>query len=424
MKKLAIIIFLFSMSPLLLSAEQGAKNIVEQLLDGTSTAPETSEVAVTSSVIATDANIVTAEVPAISESELQELSTDILTKSKDEQEEMPRIPHTIPGQEINEEPSVYVIHPTNTPKKAVEKVVVEAEESFVTSNEIKKAIIKPGIIVGKITDYKNQPLKGVKVVFFSTNYYKEMKSTAAGNFGFSITETNEYTLTAQYGNQFYYTNLFFVPGEEAFVPLKFSVPMTVYGQLFIDGKPAQYGLFLRLIGKHGGQAGGIVLSNGMFHIKNLTPGKYTMVLERRKRFIDRRLNETRFYYVPITLTTETARIYIERDKRRIFGNVIINGLPRRHVDALVILKDAQTGGLLIHREAHTYYNQGYFCFENILPGNYILQAAQNQREWMSEKILVTVPPKCKSKKVVIDVVPDPNVPAKRLRDLRRQFLDE
>ena len=400
--------------------EQNADDIVAQLLDGTAAAPVSASVSVTSVA------------PAVAESALEEEESSAVESPA---EELPKIPHTIPGQEVydesappvaqtekSDEPDVYTILPTNTVEEKVEEEInIEIPQ---TNFPPKKTVVKPGILAGRTTDYKGKPVQGVKVVLFSKGSYKEMQSTPGGNFGFSVTESNEYTLTAQYGNQFIHTNIYLLPGMNTLIPLHFSVPMTIYGRLYIDGKPAQYGLFLRLIGRHGGQAGGIVLSNGIFHIKNLTPGRYTMVFERRKRFIDRRLNETRFYYVPITLTSETARIYVERDKRRIFGNVIIDGLPRRNVDALVILKDAQTGGLLIHREAHTYYNQGYFCFENILPGTYILQAAQNQREWMSDKVVVTVKRSTKAKKVVIDVLPDPTAPARRLKNLRRQFLGE
>jgi len=80
--------------------------------------------------------------------------------------------------------------------------------------------------------------------------------------------------------------------------------------------------------------------------------------------------------------------------------------------------------LLIHREANTYHNQGYFVFENIIPGVYTLQAAQNQREWMSDKVHVKVEQKNKTTKALINVLPDPTAPARRLKNLRRQFLDE
>ncbi len=395
MKKVAIILFLLLFNCFAMCAEQDAQDIVADILSGTSVSPASAE-------IESD-NVITDKVSAVTESELTAI----------------------------EEPVIYTVQSTSsvaivsTNEDVEVKIAPEINDTNIIS-EIPGKIISviPGLLAGKTTDYSGKPIEKVKIVLFSTNSYKEMQSTPGGNFGFNIIESNEYTLTAQMENQFFHTNIFLVPGKKEFVSIKFSVPMNVYGQLFIDGKPAQYGLFLRLIGKHGGQAGGIVLSNGNFRIKNITPGRYTMVLERRKRFIDRRLNETRFYYVPITLTTETARVYINRDKRRLVGNVVIDHLPRRNVAALVILKDAKTNGLLIHREARTYYNQGYFVFENIIPGDYILQAAQNQREWMSGKVHVKVRKAKKTTKVLIDVTPDPNAPARRLRNLRKQFLDE
>jgi len=399
MKKITAIFLLLLVNCLAFTAnaEQNAQDIVADLLSGTSSAPVLA--AIEPDVVITD------NVPAVSESELSAI----------------------------EEPVVYAVQPTSSVENVSTNtdvdIKIEPEKETNATVEISKANEKtvsvvPGVLAGKTTDYSGKPIGKVKIVLFSTNSYKEMLSTPGGNFGFNITESNKYTLTAQIDNQFFHTNIFLVPNEKEFSFIRFSMPMNVYGQLFIDDKPAQYGLLLRLIDKHGGQAGGIVLSNGNFHIKNITPGRYKMVLERRKRFIDRRINESRFYYVSITLTTETARIYIKRDKRRITGNVIINHLPRRYVDALVVLKDEKTNGLLIHREAHTYYNQGYFVFENVLPGVYTLQAAQNQREWMSEKIRVKVEPDKKTTRVLIDVIPDPDASTRRLRNLRKQFLDE
>ena len=388
MEKIVIILSLLLFNCFALQAEQNAQNIVAELLGSTSASPAAVEI--------NAENVITDNVPTAVESELS-----VIEEPADEVK-------NILTNEIVES-----------------KTEIETDETKASLKTTEEPVpVKPGILAGKITDHAGKPINEIKVVLFSTNSYKEMKSTPGGNFGFTIDEGNEYTLTAQMDNQFFHTNIFLVRGKKEFTSIKFKVPMNVYGQLFIDGKHAQYGLFLRLIGKHGGQAGGIVLSNGNFHIKNITPGRYTMVLERRKRFIDRRINETRFYYVPITLTTETARVYIERDKRRLVGNVVIDKLPRRNVDALVILKDAKTNGLLIHREAHTYYNQGYFVFENIIPGVYILQAAQNQREWMSDKVYVEVKAAKKRTKIVIDVSPDPTVSAKRLRDLRKQFLEK
>ncbi len=388
MKKIVTILSLLLFNCFALHAEQNAQNIVAELLAGTSASPAHVEI---------DAdNVITDNVSAVVEPELS-----VIEEPADEVK-------NIITNEIVETKTEIETDETNTFLKTTEKPVP----------------VKPGILAGKLIDHAGKPINKIKVVLFSTNSYKEMQSTPGGNFGFTIDEANEYTLTAQINNQFYHTNIFLERGKKEFMSIRLKVPMNVYGQLFIDGKKAQYGLFLRLIGKHGGQAGGIVLSNGNFHIKNITPGRYTMVLERRKRFIDRRINETRFYYVPITLTTETARVYIERDKRRLVGNVVVDKLPRRYVDALVIIKDAKTNGMLIHRETHTYYNQGYFVFENIIPGTYILQAAQNQREWMSDKVYVEVKAAKKRTKILIDVSPDPSVSAKRLRDLRKQFMVE
>ncbi len=325
-----------------------------------------------------------------------------------------------------EEVSVYPAGSSPEPEREAAAGAEPVEEAE-TAAEVEAptaATVTPGTLAGKVTDHAGRPLSSVKVVLFTTNSYKEMKSTPGGNFGFSIVETNEYTLTAEIGNQFYYTNLFLVPARGTMVVIPFKMAITVYGKLLIDGRPAQHGLFLRLIGEGGGQAGGIVVTNGLFRVTRLTPGKYTMVFERRKRFIDRRLNESRFYYVPVTLTSETVRIAVTRDRRRVVGNVILDGLPRRCIDALVIFKDARTGGMLIHREAYTYYREGYFVFDNVLPGKYTLQAVQNQREWKSSKILVIVKPRSKSTKVVIDVTTDKFAAARRLQQLRRQFLAE
>ena len=386
MKKIVIILLMFLFNCFALNAEQDAQDIVAKMLSRTSSPPVLSEI--------TPENVITDKVSAVAESELTAI----------------------------EDPVESVTQPVNGVKGVSTNDNIEVKIEAETKGETVSVI--PGVFAGKTTDYSGKPIGKVKVVLFSSDSYKEMESTPGGNFGFNIVESNEFTLTAQTENQFFHTNIFLDPAKKEFTSIKFSMPMNVYGQLFIDGKPAQHGLFLRLIDDHGGQAGGIVLSNGNFQIKNITPGRYKMVLERRKRFIDRRINETRFYYVSISLTTETARIYIKRDKRRLIGNVIIDHLPRRNVAALVILKDAKTNGLLIHREARTYYNQGYFVFENIIPGEYILQAAQSQREWMSDKVHVTVEPKSKTTKIIIDVTIDHTAPGRRLRNLRKQFLGE
>ncbi len=283
---------------------------------------------------------------------------------------------------------------------------------------------KVATIGGSISDFFGTKLPKVKTVLFNDSYYRDMLTTPGGNYGFTVVRSNDYTLTASYGNQFFYTNVCLIPPSTYRIDLTFTMPITVYGQLTIDGKPAQHGLFLRLISPRGGQAGGIVMSNGLFHIKDMTPGRYTMVLERRKRFIDRRINETRFYYFPVTLTTRTARITVERDRRKLEGTVMLDSLPRRHVDALVTLKDATTRGLLIHREAYTYTKNGYFAFNNILPGTYYLQATQSQREWKSKPVLVKVGPKIKRKKVTIDVILDPLAKDREIEDLKRQFIKQ
>ena len=284
--------------------------------------------------------------------------------------------------------------------------------------------VLPGTLVGKVTDHAGRPMENVKVVLFNDNSYNEMPTTPHGNFGFSVRESNTYTLTATFGNQFQYTNICLLPARAYYFRMSFVMPVTVYGQLLMDGKPAQYGLLLRLIGEKGGQAGGIVLSNGIFRIVGITPGAYTMVCERRKRFIDRRINESRFYYLPIVLTTETARITFQRDRRSITGKVILDGLPRRHVDALIALNDAKTGGQLVHREVYTYYQEGYFVFDNVAPGTYTLQATQTDRLWKSRPVTCVLRPTDKSVNIQIDIVTDTEAERRRLLNLRKQFLTD
>jgi hypothetical protein len=303
----------------------------------------------------------------------------------------------------------------------VEEVTVE---EVAAGREEQPATLNAGTVVGRVTDHRGRPLPGVKMVLFNDESYREMQSTPRGNFGFSITNSAEYTLTATLENQFYFTNLFLEPEHGALVHVRFRMPITIYGQLSIDGEAAQQGLFLRCINAQGGQAGGIVESNGYFTIKNLTPGNYTMVFERRKRFIDNRINENRFYYIPVTLTSDTARITVERDRRRVMGHVIIDGLPRRHVDAVIVLKDAKTKGRLIHREMYSYYQEGYFVFEHVPPGAYTLQATQSQREWKSSEIPVYVGMRDRIVRVTMDISPDPERHAKELLDLRRHFTSE
>jgi hypothetical protein len=106
------------------------------------------------------------------------------------------------------------------------------------------------------------------------------------------------------------------------------------------------------------------------------------------------------------------------------GHVIIDGLPRRHVDAVIVLKDAKTKGRLIHREMYSYYQEGYFIFEHIPPGAYTLQATQSQREWKTSEVPVYVDPRDRVVRVTLDVSPDPDRHAKQLMDLRRHFSTE
>ncbi|MCX7847749.1 MAG: carboxypeptidase-like regulatory domain-containing protein [bacterium] len=290
-----------------------------------------------------------------------------------------------------------------------------------TRDEPRFPFVSPGTLAGKITDHRGRPVRGARVVLFNDTTYKSMLSTPGGNFGFNIFATNEYTLTVTYENQFFYTNLFLAPPAATLLKIAFVVPITVYGQLIIDKKPAQYGLFLRLNNAEGGRAGAVVLSNGLFRIPNLTPARYTLILERRKRFIDRRLHESRFYVVPVTLTTETVRIVINRDRRNLTGNILIDNLPRRYVDAIVILRDARTGGRLIHREAYTYYTEGSFLFPHVQPGIYLIEAVQSQGEWQSSRKTIVVRPQDKNPHVNINVRTDPQADTKRIEQLKRQF---
>ncbi|MCX7003250.1 MAG: carboxypeptidase-like regulatory domain-containing protein [bacterium] len=301
---------------------------------------------------------------------------------------------------------------TTTP----EQIVIPVEEVPLNT------YVRPGTIVGNIKDHNRRPVARVKVVLFNDTSYKTMQSTPGGNFAFNITESNTYTLTAAIENQFFFTNLFMTPGQAVLVRVQFRMPITVFGQLFIDGQPAQHGLFMRLVNAQGAQAGAIVMSNGYFRIARLTPERYTLVLERRKMFIDRRLDENRFYYVPITLTTQTARIRIERDRRLLHGMVTLDSLPRTHVDAIVIMKDARTNGKLIYREAPTYYQEGRFVFANVQPGSYLLQAVQRQREWVSDVQPVVVQPNDRAPRMTINVVLDKNAERKRIEQLRKQFM--
>jgi hypothetical protein len=305
--------------------------------------------------------------------------------------------------------------------EAVTAAVAEAEAEAPAAGEVATGV-RPGTLVGRVTDHKGRPLPSVKMVLFNDESYREMRSTPRGNFGFSVTSAMEYTLTAMLENQFFFTNMFLKPAQGAAVLVRFQVPINVYGNLIIDGLPAQQGLLLRCINAKGAQAGGIVVSNGYFTIKNLTPGNYTMVFERRKRFIDKRLDENRFYYINVALTNDTARIIVDRDRRRLTGHVVIDGLPQRHTDAVVVLKDAQTKGLLIHREMYSYYQEGYFVFDHVPPGAYTLQATQAQREWRTPEVPVYVKASDRVVRVTLDVSPDPDRHAKELRNLQRHFI--
>ncbi len=288
----------------------------------------------------------------------------------------------------------------------------------------KKHVFSTGIAIGKVVDYFDAPVLNAKVVFFSTNYYKEMKTTPGGNFGFSVIESNDYSVTVSIGNQFYYTNLFAYPGETFFILAKLKTPLTVRGKISVDGKPAQFGILMRIINKYGKHAGGLVMSNGLFKIANVTPSDYTVVLERRKRFIDKRINESRFYYFSLALTSETVNVSITREKSSISGEVTLDDLPRRYVNGLVILKDAKTEGMLIHREAYLYYKKGFFIFDNVQPGAYTLQAMSTHGEWKSKVYPVILKIGRKSKKVNIDVDTDKTAHKRRLWQIRHQFMEK
>ena len=199
----------------------------------------------------------------------------------------------------------------------------------------------PGLLTGKVVNHKGEPMANVQTRFFRAEDSEDLRTmltTRKGTYAYYITSSNYYTLTAHYKNQFFFTNLVLTPGRRYDVNIRFVMPMTVYGKLTVDGEDAQRGVFLRLMNQEGAQAGGLVVTNGLFCIRDITPGRYTMVLERRKRFIDERINEGRFYYFPITLTNEGVRISVDRDRRDLFGYVLMDGNPLRHLDARVILR--------------------------------------------------------------------------------------
>jgi hypothetical protein len=139
-------------------------------------------------------------------------------------------------------------------------------------------------------------------------------------------------------------------------------------------------------------------------------------------FIDRRLDESRFYFVPLTMTTETMRIRIERDRRNLSGRITFSGLPQRHVDAIVILRDARTNGKLIYREAPTYFTGGSFFFDHIQPGAYTLTAVQRRGQWQSDPQPFSVSPMDGACRVNVDVVLDKDAARKQLDQLRKQFM--
>ncbi len=306
----------------------------------------------------------------------------------------------------------------------VVSLVMTSEANDVDDVVRAKPTFSTGIAVGKVVDFFDTPLAKAKVVFFSTNYYKKMKTTQGGNFGFSVIESNNYTVTVSMGNQFFYTNLFAYPGGTFFILAKLKTPLTVHGKISIDGKPAQLGILMRIINKYGKHAGGIVMSNGLFKIANVTPSDYTVVLERRKRFIDERINESRFYYFPLSLTSETVNISITREKNSLSGEVTLDNLPRRYVSGMVILKDAKTQGMLIHREAYLYYKKGYFIFDNVQPGAYVLQAVSTYNEWKSDVIPIIVKENKKTTKIEIDVITDKDAHKRKIWQIRHQFKKE
>lgn len=408
-----VIVMMCVMAPFICGgAETEAERMVNTLLGGTNVTP---------------AAVPPTASPAAPSEEEPEVSVDTAVTTPETRTE------PLPSPAPSEEPEVSVFPAGSEINPALftedtfpTDLVIQVEHDIEpvrpdTRDEQLFPLVTPGTLAGKLTDHRGRPIRGARVVLFNDSTYKSMLSTPGGNFGFNVVVSNEYTLTVSYENQFFYTNLYLAPPDASLIKIAFVTPITVYGQLIIDKKPAQYGLFLRLSNAEGGRAGAVVVSNGLFRIPNLTPGRYTMVLERRKRFIDRRLNESRFYLVPVTLTTETVRIVINRDRRNLIGNVIIDGLPRRYVDAIVILKDARTGGRLIHRETYTYYQEGNFLFPHVQPGIYTIEAIQTQREWQSGRKTVVVRPQDKEVRVNINVQTDPNADKKRIEQLKRQF---
>ena len=284
-----------------------------------------------------------------------------------------------------------------------------------------------GLLTGKVVNHKGEPMANVKTLFFRAEDSEDLRSmltTRKGTYAYYITSSNYYTLTAHYKNQFFFTNLVLLPGYRYDVNIRFVMPMTVYGKLTVDGEDAQRGVFLRLMNQEGAQAGGLVVTNGLFCIKDITPGRYTMVLERRKRFIDERINEGRFYYFPITLTNEGVRISVDRDRRDLYGYVLMDGNPLRHLDARVILRDARSNGMLIHMEADTYSKEGFYIFKHVQPGVYYLEALHGDKRLRSQRTMVTVKPKQKKIKTFLNLVSDPNREKREMEQLKRQFTED
>lgn len=285
----------------------------------------------------------------------------------------------------------------------------------------------PGLLTGKVVNHKGEPMANVQTHFFRAEDSEDLKSmltTRRGTYAYYVTSSNYYTLTAHFKNQFFFTNLVLQPGYRYDVNIRFVTPMTVYGKLTVDGEDAQKGVFLRLMSPEGAQAGGVVVTNGLFRISDLTPGRYTMVLERRKRFIDERINEGRFYYFPITLTNEGVRISVDRDRRDLYGYVLMDGNPLRHLDARVILRDARSNGMLIHMEADTYSKEGFYIFKHVQPGVYYLEALHGDKRLRSQRSMVTVKPKAKKVKTFLNLVSDPYKEKRDMENLKRQFTED
>ena len=215
---------------------------------------------------------------------------------------------------------ITILEGNDEAERLIESMLGETEKK---ESEIGPLFSGPGLLTGKALNHLGQPLANVLTRFFQAedgDNLKSMPTTRKGTYAYYVTSSNYYTLTAHYKNQFFFTNMVLMPGRRYDVNLRFVTPMTVYGKLTVDGEDAQKGVFIRLMGQNGDQAGAVVVTNGLFRIPDLTPGSYTMVLERRKRFIDERINEGRFYYFPIVLTNEAVHITVNRDRRDLYPN--------------------------------------------------------------------------------------------------------